>query len=64
MVRAQLELIRLRGSHPAFAGTFTSTQEDPGVLTLTWTHGAHHAELRADFVNRAYRLTVSDHPGA
>jgi sucrose phosphorylase len=64
VVRDQLDLIRLRGSHPAFAGTFTSVQEGPGVLTLAWTDGAHRAELRADFVNRTHRLTVSDHPGA
>lgn len=64
VVRAQLDLIRLRGAHPAFDGTFTSTREGDGVLVLTWTHGEHRAELRADLARRTHVVTATDHPGA
>jgi sucrose phosphorylase len=64
VVRAQLDLIRLRGSHPAFDGTFTARQESEGVLVLTWTHGEHRAELRADLAGRTHVLTATDPAGA
>jgi sucrose phosphorylase len=59
VVRRQLELLRLRGGHPAFGGTFTSRPDGDGVLVLTWTDGDHRAELRADFARRTFGLTAS-----
>lgn len=64
VVRAQLDLIRLRGRHPAFDGTFTSRREGEGVLVLTWSDGPHRAELRADLARRRHTVTATDHDGA
>jgi len=63
VVRAQLELIRLRGSHPAFDGEFTCAREGDGVLVLTWTNGGHRAELRADLGSRSHTVTATDPAG-
>jgi sucrose phosphorylase len=59
VVRAQLELIRLRSEHPAFDGELTATAVEPGTLTLAWQLGEHRAELRADLARRRYEVTAS-----
>jgi sucrose phosphorylase len=59
VVRRQLDLIRLRSTHPAFAGTFRHTSPEPGVLSLIWTDGDHRAELRADLASRTFDITTS-----
>lgn len=64
VVRAQLELIGLRAAHPAFDGAFTCTREEDGVLVLTWTHGEHRAELRADLASRTHTVSATDHSGS
>ena len=45
VVQRLLDLIRLRNSHPAFAGQFSSAAPAPDRLVLTWTLGAHSARL-------------------
>ncbi|CAI9399048.1 sucrose phosphorylase [Nocardioides sp. T2.26MG-1] len=64
VVRDQLELIRLRGSHPAFDGEFSCARAGEGVLVLTWSHGEHRAELRADLARRTHTVTATERPGA
>lgn len=61
VARGQLELIRLRSTHPAFGGQFCFTAPTPGELTLTWTAGAHRAELHARFdpTAPAYRVDAT-----
>ena len=62
VVRALCELIRLRNTHPAFAGTFgVRAGEDP-TLALRWENGAHHAELEVDFAARRHTLRHSALP--
>jgi sucrose phosphorylase len=63
VVRAQLALIRLRGTHPAFAGACAWTRPGPAELTLTWTAGAARVELRADVASGAWRLEWTDDAG-
>jgi sucrose phosphorylase len=61
VVRAQLELISLRGSHPAFAGEFSVERPGGSELVLAWSKGPHRAELRADFARRTHRVTATAH---
>ncbi len=49
VVQDLLALIRLRNSHPAFAGDFAVVESPDHVLYLKWTHGADWIELRVDF---------------
>jgi sucrose phosphorylase len=67
-VRAALErpvvanlcaLIRLRNSHPAFAGTFALGESPESELVIEWRNGAERAELRVDLRTDRYRLAVS-----
>jgi sucrose phosphorylase len=60
VVRRQLDLIRLRGRHPAFAGAFAHSSPEPGVLSLAWTNGEHRAELRADLARRTFDISASE----
>ncbi len=55
VVRSLLELVRLRRSHPAFAGT-SEVEARGSVLRVTWRHGEHRCELRADL--RAGRTEI------
>ena len=60
-VQKQLELLRLRSSHPAFG--FDSTLEiggDKNLLTLKWTNGEHWAKLSADLAAYTYEITKSE----
>lgn len=61
VTRAQLELIRLRSTHPAFDGRFTVTAPATGELTLTWAAGAHRAALHTRFAPAApwYRVDTT-----
>jgi sucrose phosphorylase len=60
VVRRQLDLIRLRRGHPAFAGDFSWAPDGPGVLVLTWTNGEHRAVLRADLARRTFDITATE----
>ncbi|HVU90927.1 MAG TPA: alpha-amylase family glycosyl hydrolase [Jatrophihabitans sp.] len=61
LTRAQLELVRLRSTHPAFDGTFAISSPGGARVELTWTNGPHRAVLAADLDPEApsYRVEVS-----
>ena len=48
VVQDLLSLIRLRNSHPAFAGVFELGPSDDAVLAMTWRHGKVWLSLRVD----------------
>lgn len=48
VVQRLVELIRLRNTHPAFNGQFSSAASAPDRLELTWMSGAHSARLAVD----------------
>jgi sucrose phosphorylase len=60
VVAAQLELIRLRNTHPAFAGRFELAPSDDDVLQLRWSSGHEFAELLIRFHDRSYELRYSE----
>ncbi len=59
VVRNLCALIRLRNTHPAFGGEFSSDSRGDSELFMRWRNGAERAELRVDFRTRDYRLAVS-----
>ena len=60
VVRSLCALIRLRNTHPAFQGDFSSAQPSDAELVMRWRSGDERAELRVDFASRDYRLDVTD----
>ena len=60
VVRSLCALIRLRNTHPAFHGDFSSTEPSDAELVMRWRSGVERAELRVDFASRDYRLVVTD----
>ena len=48
MVSRLIELIRLRNTHPAFNGTFSSAAPAEHLLVMTWTAAEHVARLEVD----------------
>jgi sucrose phosphorylase len=63
VVRSLLALLRLRNTHPAFAGTFAALATRPERLALTWTHGTDAARLDVDLVAMTASVTGSDTSG-
>lgn len=59
VVAAQIELIRLRNSHPAFSGSFGLMPGGDDVLHLCWSHGRDFAELVVRFEDLSYELRYS-----
>ena len=59
VVRALLDLIRVRNTHPAFGGACVTGGEGP-VVTMTWTDGDHRAALEADLATARATLTLTD----
>lgn len=57
VVRDQLQLMRLRNTHPAFGGELEMPATRPQLLELTWRSESGHATLKADL--RDYRFTVA-----
>ncbi len=53
-------LIRLRNTHPAFAGAFEMAAAPEEVLDLRWRNGEDFAHLEVDLRAMAYRLVCSD----
>ncbi|WP_285114910.1 sucrose phosphorylase [Leifsonia sp. fls2-241-R2A-40a] len=49
VTRAQLALVRLRSTHPAFTGAFRYRVEADGALELEWTLGDERAALSVSF---------------
>jgi sucrose phosphorylase len=60
VVRSLLGLIRLRNTHPAFQGEFSSAAPSETRLVMRWRNGVERAELSVDFASRDYRLSVAD----
>ena len=59
VVQALQELIRLRNTHPAFAGTFTLPDTPDGELALAWRCGDAVAELRMGLAQRCWQVRLS-----
>jgi sucrose phosphorylase len=59
VVARLLELIRLRNSHPAFAGTFEMVESPEEVLALCWRNGADVARLVVDLRTGSHELELS-----
>ena len=59
VVARLLELVRLRSTHPAFAGeaVFDATAE---ALVLVWRNGGATAELRVDLASCSWRATFTE----
>ena len=57
LVRRIIELIRLRATHPAFAGRLSITVPDRTSLRLTWSTGPHSCRLEVDLTSG--RISVS-----
>ncbi|HZJ32595.1 MAG TPA: sucrose phosphorylase [Vicinamibacterales bacterium] len=64
VVRSLLALLRLRNTHPAFAGTFRTLATEPDRLAMTWTHGDHVARLNIDLMAMTVSITGSGTDGA
>jgi sucrose phosphorylase len=56
-------LIRLRNTHPAFAGRFRVMESDAATLTLRWEAGSDFAELRVQLGTADHELRFSSHGG-
>lgn len=64
VTRAQLALVRLRSTHPAFGGEFGYGVEADGALHLHWTLGDERAELAVSFAPApAFRLRLTGADG-
>lgn len=59
VVRNLCALIRLRNTHPAFGGEFSSEAPGDTELVLRWRNGAELVELRIDFASRSYQLVMT-----
>jgi sucrose phosphorylase len=59
VVRALQELIRLRNTHPEFAGTFTLPDTPDSELALSWRCGDAVAELRVALAERCWQVRLS-----
>jgi sucrose phosphorylase len=57
LVRRIIELIRLRATHPAFAGRLSITVPDRTSLRLTWSEGPRSCRLEVDLASG--RISVS-----
>jgi len=53
VVSRLIELIRLRNTHPAFNGQFSSAAPSEHLLVMTWTTGEHVASLEVDLKTKA-----------
>jgi sucrose phosphorylase len=59
VVRSLVALLRLRNTHPAFAGAFRVLSTTPDRLSLTWTHGDDVARLDVDLAAMTASITGS-----
>lgn len=60
VVRAQLEMLRLRNTSPAFDGDLEVVPTEPHRLVLRWRNGDAEATLDADLADE--RFTIHHHP--
>ena len=63
VVRSLLALLRLRNTHPAFAGTFRMMATPPDRLAMAWTHGDDEAQLDVDLRSMRASITGSGPTG-
>lgn len=63
VVRRLIELIRLRNSHAAFAGSFHVEPSGDDELHLRWQQAGDWAALRVNFLNLDHQLTYSSGDG-
>ena len=63
IVQAQLALLRLRNTHPAFQGTFHAAAPASGRMALAWRNGAEFARLEVNLTDMYAGITCS-RPGA
>jgi sucrose 6(F)-phosphate phosphorylase len=56
VVQRVLELVRLRATHPAFAGSLEVSAPDRHSLRLTWSQGPHACGIDVDLVSGAMRV--------
>jgi sucrose phosphorylase len=63
VVRSLLALLRLRNTHPAFAGTFRILPATPDRLALAWTHGDDEVRLDVDLAAMTASITGSGPDG-
>jgi len=56
VVKRLLDLMRLRNSHPAFGGTFSSGTPAANQLTLNWQQGTAYARLEVDLSTKSGRI--------
>lgn len=59
LVRSLLELVKLRRTHPAFAGTHEIAGRG-AALRVTWRSGEHRCELRTDLRTGKVEVDASD----
>jgi sucrose phosphorylase len=59
VVQELLGLIRLRNTHPAFAGRFELEATTGNTLSLKWSNGEQFVRLSVDFVDSSYDLKCS-----
>jgi len=59
VVQSLLELIRLRNTHPAFAGEFRLVQSPDDELEMHWVNGAQFARLRVFLATSDSRIEYS-----
>ena len=59
VVRDLIELIRLRNTHPAFAGEFALGEGSDEEIVLRWNRGGDYALLQVNFATASYRLEYS-----
>jgi sucrose phosphorylase len=63
VVRRQIELMRFRNSHPAFAGHVEVQVPSDDSLLITWRHGADWAQLDVDLSARRSSITCTSEGG-
>jgi sucrose phosphorylase len=59
IVRSVIELLRLRNTHPAFAGTFEALPSSVERLALVWRNGQDTARLDVDLATMSLTTTCS-----
>jgi sucrose phosphorylase len=64
VVRALCAAVRLRASHPAFAGVFSWSRVGSSTLVLRWERERASVELTADLAAAAFDLVVTEPSGS
>ena len=63
LVQKQIELVRLRNTHPAFAGQFSVNLPAEHVLEITWTLDQHWIKLLVDLAAPSFSITGANPTG-